>query len=99
VIATGRWTFGGGGLPVGAMALDRRADGHMTGLAQIDAYQAGGARLTLDPVRFSSAPGAAMRFSTSATLSGPLAGGRVEGLRVPIAGAIAATGGMAFNGG
>jgi translocation and assembly module TamB len=99
VVATGRWTFGGGGLPVGAMELDRRADGRMTGLAQIDAYQAGGARLALDPVRFSSAPGAAMRFSTSATLSGPLAGGRVEGLRAPIAGAIAATGGMAFNGG
>lgn len=98
VTILGNWTFGGGDLPSGSLALDRRAGGLLSGVAQLDAYNAKGARLALAPLRFSG-NGGLMRFSTTATLSGPLAGGRVDGLRVPLAGVLASTGAIALNGG
>ena len=42
VLAAGRWSFGGGDLPAGSLSLDRRGDGSITGLANLDPYQAGG---------------------------------------------------------
>ncbi|MGV1683186.1 intermembrane phospholipid transport protein YdbH family protein [Sphingopyxis sp. NJF-3] len=95
----GDWTFGGGDLPSGSLALDRRADGTTRGEARLDAYTAGGARLVLDPVRFSGGRDGMVRFATRATLSGPLADGRVEGLTIPLAGAVAPTGDIALGGG
>ncbi|UNU42794.1 hypothetical protein EAO27_08845 [Sphingopyxis sp. YF1] len=95
----GQWRFGGGDLPAGMLDLDRRADGTLSGLARMEPYVAGNARLAMQPVRFSSGPGGAMRFTTLAELSGPIAGGRVERLRVPLAGALGATGTLALNGG
>lgn len=95
----GQWAFGGGGLPEGTLDLDRRADGSISGLARLEPYVADGSRLALTPVRFSSAPGALSRFTTVAELTGPLAGGRVERLRVPINGVLAPTGALALNGG
>lgn len=94
----GDWRFGGGDLPSGLLTLDRRADGLLSGMARLDAYDAKGARLALAPVRFSG-NGGLLRFSTTAELSGPLAGGRVEGLRIPLAGALASTGAVALDGG
>ncbi|MBA3942322.1 MAG: hypothetical protein C0520_14040 [Sphingopyxis sp.] len=99
VVADGRWSFGGGDLPAGTIDLERRADGTLAGLANLVPYSAGGARLALTPVRFSGAPGGLLRFASVAELSGPLAGGRVDGLRVPIAGTLAPTGDFALNGG
>ena len=98
VTILGDWSFGGGDLPTGALTLDRRADGRLSGLARFDAYDAKGARLALAPVRFSG-NGGLLRFSTVADLSGPLAGGRVDGLRVPLAGALTSTGAIALDGG
>ena len=98
VTVLGDWRFGGGDIPSGALTLDRRADGLLSGTARLDAYDAKGSRLALAPVRFSG-NGGLLRFSTTAELSGPLAGGRVEGLRVPLAGALASTGALALNGG
>jgi hypothetical protein len=98
-VVQGRWAFGGGGLPEGTLDLDRRADGAISGLARIEPYVAGGARLALQPVRFSSGPNGLMRFATVAELSGPLADGRVERLRVPLGGVLAPTGALALNGG
>lgn len=95
----GDWTFGGGGLPSGSLALDRRADGTTRGEARFAPYAAGSARLALDPVRFSSAQKEKLRFATRATLSGPLADGRVERLTVPLAGTIASNGEVTFAGG
>ncbi|SEH18535.1 Dicarboxylate transport [Sphingopyxis sp. YR583] len=99
VIATGNWSIEGGGLPSGTLRLDRSAEGRVTGLASLDAYSAEGARLALTPVRFSGGAGGLMRFATAATLSGPLAGGRVERLTVPLNGYLAPTGALAFDGG
>lgn len=98
-LVQGQWEFGGGGLPEGTLDLDRRADGSISGLARVEPYGAEGSRLALQPVRFSSAPGALSRFATVAELTGPLAGGRVERLRVPINGVLAPTGALALNGG
>lgn len=99
VIATGRWSIAGGDLPSGTLNLDRNEDGRVTGLASLDPYSAAGARLALTPVRFSGGAGGLMRFTTAATLSGPLAGGRVERLTVPLSGYLAPTGALAFDGG
>lgn len=98
VTMLGRWRFAGGDLPSGSLALDRRADGLLTGEARLDTYGAKGARLGFAPVRFSG-NGGFLRFDTTAQLSGPLASGRVEGLRLPIAGVLASTGALALRGG
>lgn len=99
VIATGRWSIEGGDLPTGTLNLDRSAEGKLSGLASFDPYVAEGARLALTPVRFSGGAGGLLRFATTATLSGPLAGGRVERLTVPLNGFLAPTGALAFDGG
>src|SRR5690606_24352095 len=75
------------------------ADGTTRGEARFAPYAAGSARLALDPVRFSGAQKEMLRFATRATLSGPLADGRVEGLTVPLAGTIASNGEVTFAGG
>ncbi|WP_374524847.1 YdbH domain-containing protein [Sphingopyxis sp.] len=98
VTILGDWRFGGGDLPSGALTLDRRANGALSGGLRLDAYDAKGARLALAPISFTG-NGGLLRFATTATMSGPLAGGRVEGLRVPLAGALASTGAFALNGG
>lgn len=99
VIATGRWSIAGGDLPSGTLSIDRSVEGKVTGLASLDPYSAGTARLALTPVRFSGGAGGLMRFATAATLSGPLAGGRVERLTVPLRGYLAPTGALALDGG
>ncbi|GAO78827.1 YdbH domain-containing protein [Sphingopyxis sp. C-1] len=99
VIATGSWSIAGGDLPSGTLRLDRSAEGRVTGLASLDPYSADGARLSLTPVRFSGGAGGLLRFATTAALSGPLAGGRVERLTVPLNGFLAPTGALAFDGG
>ncbi|WP_326915190.1 YdbH domain-containing protein [Sphingopyxis chilensis] len=99
VIATGRWNIGGGDLPAGTLSLDRSAEGKVTGLASFEPYGAEGARLALTPVRFSGGAGGLLRFATTVALSGPLAGGRVERLTVPLNGFLAPTGALAFDGG
>lgn len=99
VIATGRWSIAGGDLPTGTLGIDRSPEGRVTGLASVDPYSAAGARLALTPVRFSGGAGGLLRFATAATLSGPLAGGRVERLTVPLNGLLAPTGALAFDGG
>jgi translocation and assembly module TamB len=99
VIATGRWSIAGGDLPSGTLSIDRSTEGRVTGLASLDPYAADGARLALTPVRFSGGAGGLLRFATAATLSGPLAGGRVERLTVPVNGFLAPTGALALDGG
>ncbi|RYD41683.1 MAG: hypothetical protein EOP63_14885, partial [Sphingomonadales bacterium] len=99
VIATGSWSIAGGDLPSGTLRLDRNEEGRVTGLASLDPYSAEGARLALTPVRFSGGAGGLLRFATTAALSGPLSGGRVERLTVPLNGFLAPTGALAFDGG
>ena len=71
----------GGGLPTATIRFDDRP-GVLGGTATIDPYAAADARLALTQVAFSNANG--WRVTTRATLSGPLAGGRVDGLTLPI---------------
>ncbi len=79
-------TMRGGGLPEGRIALAQaRAGAPIQGIARLSPYAAGGARLALTPVTFSAAPGGATAIRTTATLSGPLGDGRVEGLSLPVA--------------
>ena len=99
VLASGRWTFGGGDLPTGSVTLDRRGDGSISGLASLDPYQAGAARLALAPVRFAGDRNGLLRFATRADLSGPLGDGRVEQLSVPLNGFLVPTGAFALDGG
>lgn len=99
VIATGRWSIDGGDLPSGTLSIDRDEDTRVTGLASFEPYRAEGARLALTPVRFSGGAGGLLRFATTAALSGPLAGGRVERLTVPLNGFLAPTGALALDGG
>lgn len=82
----GRMAVGGGGLPSATVRLAQPAPGApVSGTAVIQPYARGGAALSLTPVRFTTGGGGATRITTRATLSGPLAGGRVDGLRVPVA--------------
>lgn len=69
----------GGGLPDGRIALAQAAIGApVTGTATFAPYRAGSAELALSPVRFRATSGGNTAFDTRATLSGPLADGRVE---------------------
>lgn len=99
LLATGEWSLGGGDLPAATIELDRRADGSLRGEARFAVYEARGSRLAIDPVRFAGGAGGTLRFATTALLSGPLGDGRIERLRVPLAGTLAPTGAFALNGG
>ncbi len=84
----------GGGLPTAEIALSQpRGGGPMSGTARIQPYSAGGARLALAPVTFTGAGDGSTRVTTVAVMDGPLAGGRVTGLRIPIDGRIGGPGG------
>ncbi len=73
----------GGGLPTSLITLGGR-EGEIAGIARIAPWAAGTSRLVLTPVQFAQS-GAGWRVDTVATLDGPVAGGSVTGLRVPIA--------------
>ena len=78
--------LGGGGLPDLRVALTQAVAGApVSGIAIVQPYAAGGARLALTPVRFSAARDGTTRIDTVATLSGPLGDGRIDRLRTPIA--------------
>jgi hypothetical protein len=85
VTVRGDLVAGGGGLPDLSAHLDQqRAGAPVTGIATMEPYEAGGARLALATVRFSAGLDGRTRIDSEATLSGPLPGGAVEGLRLPL---------------
>lgn len=79
----GRLTLGGGGLPDVVADLRQGARG-IDGTAVIQPYAADGARLALSRVTFTGAGGGDTRVMTTATMSGPLGDGRVDGLVMPV---------------
>ncbi|HZU52089.1 MAG TPA: YdbH domain-containing protein [Sphingomicrobium sp.] len=88
----------GGGLPQGRVTLHQpRAGAPMSGVAEIAPYAAGGQRLSLSPVVFGPGPAGSTALSTTAELDGLFPGGRVQALRLPIAGRIGPGGGFAFG--
>lgn len=96
--ANGTLRVAGGGLPEGTVQVaQRHAGGPITGGATIAPYAAGGARLELTPARFSAAPDGRTTLQTVATLSGPLSGGAVEELRIPLSAALDQRGAVTLN--
>ena len=88
----------GGGLPSARVALSQpRSGAPMSGTADIAPYSAGGAKLTLATVRFTGASDGWTRVSTIALVDGPFSGGRVIGLRLPIAGRFGSGGALRFG--
>lgn len=79
----------GGGLPTARVALvNPRRGGPISGRAEIAPYAAGGARLALAPITFAAQRDGGTAISTVALLDGPLAGGTIRGLRVPVNGSL-----------
>ena len=76
----------GGDLPTGKLALRRSGSSGWAGTLSLDPYASGTARLALSNMNFSGRPGGSWRFDGNANVSGPLADGRIEGLRMPIDG-------------
>jgi translocation and assembly module TamB len=80
-----RMALGGGGLPVGNLVLIPQGNG-WSGTLALSPYAAKGGSLSLPKLAFSGGPGGNWRFDGQATLSGPLIGGYIDGLSVPVDG-------------
>ncbi|MFD1612126.1 YdbH domain-containing protein [Sphingomonas tabacisoli] len=88
----GRLVLAGPNLPQIVADLHQNAPGApVSGLARMQPFEAGGSRVALAPVRFQGG-----RFATVLEASGPLAGGRFEGVRLPLEGRLG-TGGLVLN--
>ena len=81
----GDYAIQGGGLPTARIALSQpRSGGPMTGVATIAPYRVGNTRLAMAPIRFGAARDGSTQLQSVALLDGPVPGGFVRGLRVPI---------------
>lgn len=78
----GDFALSGGGFPAGTLRLVMN-DGLWNGSARFRPYQAGGADLILSPVSWAYDT-RGLRLDTLALMNGPLGGGRVTGLRIPL---------------
>lgn len=94
----GDFALSGGGFPAADFHLAQAAPGaSVEGVGRIAPMAAGGARLVLAPVAFTAAPGGRTSFRTTAILDGPLSGGRVTGLVLPLSGHFGGSGGFALG--
>jgi hypothetical protein len=76
---------GGGGLPAIRATLRQAAPGApIRGTAQMARYQADGAALAFDRMQFRAAANGETVVTTRLALSGPISGGRIDGLTLPI---------------
>ncbi|WP_284734482.1 intermembrane phospholipid transport protein YdbH family protein [Sphingosinicella terrae] len=83
----GEFALSGGGFPDARFSLRQSAAGApLEGIGRIAPMRAGDARLALDEIRFAAMPDGTSRFVTALQLDGPVAGGRVSGLTVPLRG-------------
>ena len=98
-LVDGRWRIGGGGLPEARVQMRRSADGRLVGLASLPPLVAGNARLSLTPVRVDGDRVGRLRLVTTASLSGPVGGGRVDGLTMRLDGLVQPGGDFALAGG
>src|SRR4051794_25583551 len=94
----GNLDTGGGGLPQARVSLRQpHAGAPMSGTADLAPYSAGGQTLSLATMRFGPGPGGSTALSTVAQLDGKFPGGRVQALRLPIAGRVGQGGSFAFG--
>jgi hypothetical protein len=84
------WTIDGhaSGNALPSFGLSARTAGTVTALVRMVPYAADGARLALTPLKITAAAGST-RFATTATMTGPLGSGSIEGLTLPIAATLA----------
>jgi translocation and assembly module TamB len=83
----GDFALSGGGFPETRFTLRQdSADGPLEGVGRIAPVRAGEASLALSEIRFAAMPGGETRFRAAARIDGPLSGGRVRGLTLPIEG-------------
>jgi hypothetical protein len=89
----GGFALSGGGFPDARFAFDQPAPGApLRGNGRIAPIAAGGARLALADIAFAAGPDGRTTFRTLARIDGPLGGGRVAGLVVPLSGRFGAGG-------
>lgn len=89
----------GGDLPSLALRLRQaKAGAPLTADAVLQPYRAGAARLAATPVRVSW-DGRTAQFGTVLTLDGPLNGGAVRGLTIPLRGTVSAAGAAQLDAG
>ena len=94
----GSLKLAGGGLPDAAIRLRRDSrDGALSGQIFMRDYAAGDARLGLMPVRFVASGRGGSRFTTVLRLDGPLPGGGLKGLTVPLDGRLGPDGAVRIN--
>ena len=90
--------MGGGGLPAARASLTQpRTGGAMRGELRMAPYQAGRSRLALAPVAFNATRDGATEVRTVALMDGPVPGGFVRGLRVPLDIRFGGPGGFSFG--
>jgi len=73
-------------LPRAAIALNQSSGNEWSGNLKVAPYSAGGASLAVPTIAFNGRPGGAWAFNGQAKLSGPLPGGMVSGLDLPVSG-------------
>ncbi len=79
-------TMAGGDLPSAKLALRQGVKGAWSGSLILSPFAANGASLAVSNLAFAGRPGAAWTFNGKAKLSGPLPGGMISGLDLPIDG-------------
>ena len=79
-------SLSGGGLPNANLALRQQGFG-WAGTLALAPYATGGASISLPKLAFTGGAGGPWRFNGQATLTGPLMGGQIEGLSLPVDGA------------
>ncbi|MEQ1539923.1 MAG: YdbH domain-containing protein [Sphingorhabdus sp.] len=78
-------SLSGGGLPKADVALRQQGRG-WAGTLALAPYAAGGASISLPNLAFTGGLSGLWRFNGQATLTGPLMGGKIEGLSLPVEG-------------
>ncbi|WP_446654766.1 intermembrane phospholipid transport protein YdbH family protein [Blastomonas sp.] len=92
----GNLATGGAGLPVAQLRIVPRGQGAYVLKLAMDAYGAGDASLALLQLEALWNGRGGLSFTGAARLSGPLPGGRVEGLALPLQGRWSQAGGLAM---
>ena len=88
----------GGGLPSAEVSLTQPRNGApMSGEARMAPYAAGGARLALAPVIFRATRDGSTNVRTILLLDGPVPGGVVRGLRLPVDASFGGPSGFSFG--
>jgi translocation and assembly module TamB len=77
-------SMAGGGLPIAQLKLVQAKGGGWKGSLQMQAYKAANASLAIPNLTFAVLPSGTWQVNGRALASGPVAGGFVEGLNVPI---------------